>query len=61
MIYITKDKAHDLEALSGDTVAWCIHALRDIDGNLLEPDMIPKIRDSVESYPYIKDAVQPKP
>lgn len=59
MIYITKDKAHDLEALSDDTVAWCIHALRDIDGNLLEPDMIPKIKGAAESISAISNAIQP--
>lgn len=60
MIYITKDKAHDLEALSDDTVAWCIHALRDIDGNLLEPDMIPKIKGVADSISAISNAIQPK-
>ena len=43
MIYITKDKVHELEAMESDTVAYCIHALRDKEtGDILDPDMVPK-------------------
>ena len=42
MIYIHKDKVHELEALTDETVAYCIHALRDKDSNeILDPSMIP--------------------
>lgn len=42
MIYIHKDKVHELEALTDETVAYCIHALRDKDsGEILDPSMIP--------------------
>lgn len=42
MIYIHKDKIHQLEALTDGTVAYCIHALRDKDTNeILDPSMIP--------------------
>jgi quercetin dioxygenase-like cupin family protein len=42
MIYIHKDKVHELEALADETVAYCIHALRDKDNNeILDPSMIP--------------------
>ena len=42
MIYIHKDKQHELVALEDDTVAYCIHALRDKDdGDILDPSMIP--------------------
>lgn len=42
MIYIHKDKVHELEALVDETVAYCIHALRDKDsGEILDPSMIP--------------------
>jgi quercetin dioxygenase-like cupin family protein len=42
MIYIHKDKVHELEALIDETVAYCIHALRDMDNNeILDPTMIP--------------------
>ena len=42
MIYIRKDKVHELEALTDETVAYCIHALRDKDNNeILDPSMIP--------------------
>lgn len=42
MIYIHKDKMHELVALVDDTVAYCIHALRDKEtGEILDPSMIP--------------------
>jgi quercetin dioxygenase-like cupin family protein len=42
MIYIHKDKNHELVALEDNTVAYCIHALRDKDsGEILDPSMIP--------------------
>jgi quercetin dioxygenase-like cupin family protein len=42
MIYIHKDKIHELEAITDETVAYCIHALRDRDsGEILDPSMIP--------------------
>lgn len=43
MIYITKDKIHELEAMTDETVAYCIHALRNKDNtDILDPSMIPK-------------------
>lgn len=44
MIYIHKDKVHKLEALEDNTVAYCIHALRDGNGvdDILDPAMIPE-------------------
>ena len=42
MIYIHKDKNHELVALEDNTVAYCIHALRDKNsGEILDPSMIP--------------------
>lgn len=42
MIYIQKDKTHELVALENDTLAFCIHALRDKStGDILDPSMIP--------------------
>ncbi len=44
MIYIHKDKVHELTALEDNTLAYCIHALRDGNGveDILDPDMIPE-------------------
>lgn len=43
MIYIHKDKVHELEALTDETVAYCIHALRDKENNeILDSSMIPE-------------------
>lgn len=42
MIYIRADKRHELVALTDETVAYCIHALRDKENNeILDPSMIP--------------------
>jgi quercetin dioxygenase-like cupin family protein len=43
MIYIKADKNHELVALEPDTVAYCIHALRDGTGvgDILDPEAIP--------------------
>ena len=43
MIYIQKDKVHELVALEDNTLAYCIHALRNGDGvdDILDPSMIP--------------------
>lgn len=43
MIYIKADKVHELTALTDQTVAYCIHALRDKQTNdILDPSMIPE-------------------
>lgn len=43
MIYIKADKEHELMALEPNTVAFCIHALRDGNGvdDILDPAMVP--------------------
>ena len=43
MIYIHKDKKHELVALENNTIAYCIHALRNGEGvgDILDPTMIP--------------------
>jgi hypothetical protein len=43
MIYIHADKMHELVALQPNTVAYCIHALRDKDSpeTIIDPSMIP--------------------
>jgi len=44
MIYIKADKNHELVAMEDNTVAYCIHALRDKNSteNILDPSMIPE-------------------
>lgn len=42
-IYIQKEKQHELVALEDNTLAFCIFALKDIDGfDLLDPESVPK-------------------
>lgn len=42
MIYIKAGKHHILEALEDNTIAYCIHALRDKEtGDILDPDGVP--------------------
>lgn len=46
MIFIAREHEHLLEALEDSTAAYCIHALRDPEGTVLDPTMIPEgIRD----------------
>jgi quercetin dioxygenase-like cupin family protein len=40
-IFIHKDFEHKLIALEDDTVAYCIHAVRDEAGDVLDPDTVP--------------------
>jgi len=41
MIWIHKDVMHELMALEDNTVAFCIHAHRDLEGEIISPDMVP--------------------
>ena len=40
LVFIPKLCMHRLTALEDNTVAVCIHAMRDIEGNLLSPDFL---------------------
>jgi hypothetical protein len=40
MVFINKDKIHRLTALEDNTVCSCIHAIRTIDGDLVDPDFL---------------------
>lgn len=44
MIYIRANTVHELVATQDNTVAYCIHALRDGDGvdDIIDPSMIPE-------------------
>jgi quercetin dioxygenase-like cupin family protein len=41
MIFIHKDKEHELVALEDNTVACCIHGIKDSSGELIDPNMVP--------------------
>lgn len=41
-IFIAKNKVHQIKALEDNTVVSCIHALRDIEGEIISPEMIPE-------------------
>ena len=57
MIFIHKDHRHTLTALENNTVAYCIHALRNGDavGDIIDPEMIPQ----GISVPEIFDLAKP--
>lgn len=74
LIFIAKDKIHRLTATKDDTVLACIHAMRDIEGNLLEPDFLVEekwfadkwddsdnINDHYNLYTRIKRNIRTKP
>ena len=44
-IFIRKDKKHRLTALQDNTVASCIHALRTIDEEILDPEFLVEQRE----------------
>jgi len=43
MLYIAKDKVHELVALEADTTAYCIHAMRfgEAVEDIVDPSMVP--------------------
>ena len=42
MIYIKQGKKHFIEALEDNTIAFCVHALRDKDtADILDPSQVP--------------------
>ena len=41
MIMIAKELAHQITSLEDDTVVCCIHALRDEDQEIIDPEMLP--------------------
>lgn len=41
MIWINKDIEHELVATVDETVAYCIHAHRDLEGDIISPEMVP--------------------
>jgi len=58
MIYINKDTMHKLTASSDETVAYCIHGLRDTDksDDILDPKMVP---DGVDLTKILLNSVRP--
>lgn len=56
MIYIHKDYVHELTALVDNTVAYCIHALRNGDGidDIIDEDMIPAGMNAPEIFEIVK-------
>jgi len=42
MVFIHKDKRHRLTALEKNTVCSCIHAVRDVEGEILDPEFLPE-------------------
>lgn len=56
MIFIHKDYIHELTALADNTVAYCIHALRDGDGmnDIVSEDMIPAGMQAPEIFEIVK-------
>lgn len=42
MIYIEANTQHMLTAVTENTVAYCVHALREPTGDIVSPDMVPE-------------------
>jgi quercetin dioxygenase-like cupin family protein len=59
MIFIKANLQHELTAMTDNTVAYCIHALRDsATGDILDPAMVPKSR---ELYDLLQGLVVSSP
>ena len=41
MILIHKDHLHHFEALEDDCLSFCVHGIRDAEGSIIDPSMIP--------------------
>jgi hypothetical protein len=53
MIFVEKGRAHQMTSLEDNTVVCCIHALRDEDHEIIDPDMFPVphgMKDAVLRY-----------
>lgn len=58
MIFIKAELQHELTALSENTVAYCIHVLRDpTTSDILDPTMVPK---SQELYALLQSLLGPR-
>jgi hypothetical protein len=57
-IYISKDEVHRLTALEDNTIAVCIHAMRDAEENILPSDSLVEcvrgdaLQDMLETTPF---------
>lgn len=57
MVFIQKDKRHQLTALKDNTVCACVHALRTVDETIVSPDFLISPMTS-ENKGEIRDEVQ---
>jgi len=57
-IMIKKDNTHRLTAMEDDTIAACIHALRDVDDDLVDPDFFPETTELTDDI--TKDNTKPR-
>lgn len=60
-VFIQKLKKHRIIALEDNTVAACIHALRDIDEEILPPDILKEEKvcaDRLEESDFVDDHLQ---
>jgi hypothetical protein len=57
MVFIQKDKVHQLTALEDNTVCACIHALRTVDETIVSPEFLISSMTS-ENKGEIRDEIQ---
>lgn len=58
MVFIRKGLIHQLEALEDNTVAFCVHALKDEDEQIIDPSMIPVPSSLIETIQKYYDNTQ---
>lgn len=56
MIFIRKDMIHELESLEDNTVAFCIHPIRNGEAieDIVDPSMLPET--SIETLEYLQNS-----
>jgi hypothetical protein len=64
-IFIAKDTKHRITALEDNTVAACIHAIRDVDQDLIDPsyfvnqiELADNLKESTAEKPILNDVVK---
>lgn len=63
-IFIKKGMVHQIESLEDNTIAYCVHALRDETENIIDPSMFPvpsSLMETIEKYFHTtnKDLIPP--
>ena len=60
MVYIRKDSVHEITALEDNTICYCIHAIRTVDQEIVDPDCFPLLLKDTPGKMILPDVVLKK-